>query len=369
MWYHKRLAEAWVILLVGVSMLQAASSLSVPATHAAVRPLGRTVAQGAALRMDWTGTGAELAFEGSEVIVYLETGTNLFNAFVDGKLLAVLGQQPVKGSPAAKLWLAPEAGAEGAWRLRLRKGKHLLRVQKRTAPNFGASTLKGFRLNAGSKLLSLPAAPALKLEFVGDSMTNAYGVEGPGKSCSDLRSFENSDLSYASLATRALGAQAHIVAFSGYGVVRNWGFKEKASPDPYPTFYPRAVLSDAASKWDRSRYKPNLAVIYLGTNDFSTQPNPDAEAFISGYLKLMGAVREGRPGLPILCIQGGTYAAMDGAIATAVERDRAKGNKSDLLKLTGTQDAELGCDWHPMAVVHQRWAPLVAAKIKAMLGR
>ncbi len=351
------------------SALSAAASVVVSATDPRVRALGRVDIKGGALRMDWTATGAELAFEGSEAIIALDAGTNLFNVFLDQKLVAVIGPQPIKGSPAAKLWIAPVPGAEAGWRISAKKGAHRLRVQKRTGPNFGVSTLNGFRLNAGAKLLALPDAPALRLEFIGDSLTNAYGVEGPGKACTDLRSFENSDESYASHVTRALGAQSQIVAFSGYGVVRNWGAKTKTSADPYPTFYPRSILSDASTRWDRSRFKPALSVIFLGSNDFSTEPKPDIEVYITGYLKLIDAVREGRPGLPILCLQGGNYADMDGAIETVVKRDRAKGHNTQLFKMTPGQDAELGCDWHPMAVVHRRWAPLVTAKIKVMLAK
>ena len=58
------------------------------------------------------------------------------------------------------------------------------------------------------------------------------------------------------------------------GVVRNYGSPNVTSPDPLPIFYPRAVANDNSSSWNPSQWQADAVVINLGSNDFSTQPQP-----------------------------------------------------------------------------------------------
>ena len=67
-------------------------------------------------------------------------------------------------------------------------------------------------------------------------------------------------------------------------MVRNYGDASTTSTDPLPTIYPRAFASDTNSAdWSFS-WIPDAVVINLGTNDFSTTPNPPNATFTQGFI-------------------------------------------------------------------------------------
>jgi len=269
-----------------------------------------------------------------------------------------------------EVWVKPAAtGGVPVFRITgLKPGKHELIIAKRTSPNFGPVTFLGMRLVEGGKLLVAAPAPARRLEFIGDSLTNGYGDEGSRLQCSELPPYENSSLSWARVTAEALQADAQLLAYSGYGLIRNYGAKESRSPDPMPSYYPRTVLGEPRPKWDRERYRPDLSAILLGTNDYSTQPYPSDEEFLDAYRELLAAVRANRPGLPILCVYRQDVVPMSKLVKLLIKEEQAKGNKVEGLGLPIVQESECGCDWHPKVVVHARWAGLATTKIRNMLN-
>jgi lysophospholipase L1-like esterase len=128
------------------------------------------------------------------------------------------------------------------------------------------------------------------------------------------------------------------------------------------------VDSFLRSRWDREAFKPQVAVIFLGTNDHSTEPVPTTEAFVSGYRALIAAAREGRGRLPILCLYPHERPVLTDRVKAIVEAEKAEGLPTEILALPAPADEELGCDWHPMAVVHARWAELVIPKLAEMMN-
>jgi hypothetical protein len=59
-------------------------------------------------------------------------------------------------------------------------------------------------------------------------------------------------------------------AISGRGIVRNYG---GGAGDPLPEAYP-FVLLDHSARYEDAAWRPQIIVIALGTNDFSTPLNP-----------------------------------------------------------------------------------------------
>jgi hypothetical protein len=51
-----------------------------------------------------------------------------------------------------------------------------------------------------------------------------------------------------------------------------------------------------------------------------------------------------------------------------VKQEQAEGHRVEGLALPPAGGAELGCDWHPLVVVHERWAELAQVKIGKILG-
>jgi hypothetical protein len=69
---------------------------------------------------------------------------------------------------------------------------------------------------------------------------------------------------------RSLDAELSTVAWSGKGVYNNYNGNRV---EPMPKLYDRAVPNDKNSPWDFS-WQPDLIIINLGTNDYSTNNDP-----------------------------------------------------------------------------------------------
>lgn len=68
-----------------------------------------------------------------------------------------------------------------------------------------------------------------------------------------------------------------------FKINRNYDDVNTTSPDPLPSIYPRAIATSGTSAtWNFTAWVPDALVINLGTNDFSTTPNPDETTFTTG---------------------------------------------------------------------------------------
>lgn len=71
-----------------------------------------------------------------------------------------------------------------------------------------------------------------------------------------------------------------------------------------PSYYDRAVYSDASSKWNFSS-APDVVVINLGTNDFAQDPSVvNSNAFINAYHAFLDRVCSHYPDAYIVCAIG-----------------------------------------------------------------
>lgn len=320
------------LLLLGACLLASVSSAQwgpwVPAQHPGLRWEGRVRFEAdRSATYDWASVRVHAKFQGDALAVYARLGQNYLDVLVDGERVAVLG---AKSSAEGLAWegigIPPQAtGGIPVYVVRgLAPGAHRLTVAKRSGPNFGPVTLLGFRFASPEPLPQPPAAHPRRLEFIGDSLTNGYGLEGPGLQCKTLAAYENSSRAWARACAESLHAEAQILAYSGYGLVRNYGAAGSASDDPVPFYYPRRVLADPAP-WPREDYVPDLSVIFLGTNDYSTQPGPSAQAFEDAYAAFLGQVREGREGLKILLAYPDDGGVLSKRVKAVVDSQQALG--------------------------------------------
>jgi lysophospholipase L1-like esterase len=243
-------------------------------------------------------------------------------------------------------------------------------LYRRTEAAEGESQLRGFDW-AGGELLAPPAVTR-RLEVVGDSITCGYGVDGPDMNCGFSPATENHYLTYGALAARALGAELSTVAWSGKGVVCNYGDDAASCVDPLPTFYDRTLPGRADSTWEFTRFQPDAVVVNLGTNDFSTVMDPDQATFEAGYRALLTRLRAAYPNAHILCTNGPMLSGTDLAtlrgyltnVVTALADPKV--STFEIPPQDGTDG--YGCDWHPSAARHQKVALVVEAALRAALG-
>jgi len=72
----------------------------------------------------------------------------------------------------------------------------------------------------------------------------------------------------------------HVIAWSGTGVVRNYGEPTQRSKDTMLDYYMGTLASSATYKWDFTKFVPDLVTINLGTNDYSTKPWPETTEYV-----------------------------------------------------------------------------------------
>ncbi|WP_347159142.1 SGNH/GDSL hydrolase family protein [Pontibacter chitinilyticus] len=248
----------------------------------------------------WSGTTISINVEGTSVAAVLqdETGNNYFNILVDGDTARLL--RP--GTTKQAYTLATGLSA----------GKHTITLFKRTEYDRGTTLFYGFELSKNTRLLPPPAPKKRKLEFYGNSITAGYAVEDySGKDQSDS-TYTNNYLSYAAITARHFDAAYTCICKSGIGIMVSW------FPYTMPEIYDRLNPSEPDSKWDFTKYKPDVVVINLLQNDswivtkpendqfkrvFGTTP-PSKEFILNAYSTFVQSVREKYPDAQIICMLG-----------------------------------------------------------------
>lgn len=183
-------------------------------------------------------------------------------------------------------------------------GPHAADIVRRTETWQGITTLLGLRLAPGGELLPPGPWPTRKLLFIGDSVTAGEGTDRDGPCVKDAPRFSNARLSYGMLLARTLDAQAHLVAFGGRGLVRDWqGRKDVLNA---PQFFPLALPEEGGPPFDLGSYVPDAVVISLGTNDFNLAlgPPPERELYVSAYVRLVRDLRGHYPGAHVFLTPG-----------------------------------------------------------------
>lgn len=335
-----------------------APSSDAPSSEPAVRFVGRVDASEPNMaRFAWSGTGVVARFEGTSIGVRLG-GDEQYTVLIDGVL------QPKLVSTGGADVLASD----------LALGEHQIELYRRTEANQGESVFSGFELGSGT-LLPPPPAPERRIEIIGDSISAGYGNEGADMTCGFSPDTENHYLTYGALAARELGAELSTVAWSGKGVVCNYGDGPESCVDPMPVYYGRILPERSDSRWDFSRFQPQAVIINLGTNDFSTAEDPPAPEFESAYVDLLERVRAAYPEAQILCTVGPMLSGADLAnarafIEGAVQARAAAGDaavKSFELAPQNPSDG-YGCDYHPSLRTHELMAERLVTTLRTELG-
>lgn len=306
------------------------------------------------VRYAWSGTGFRVRFRGAALHVYLEDEQNQHTVVVDGRVSSVLRAEKDRRSYIL---------AEG-----LADAEHLVEVYRRTEALFGVTTVLGLVAPAGT-LLDAPPPRARRIEIVGDSISCGYGNEGQRPSCSFGPDTENHYLSYGALLARRFDADLDTIAWSGRGVVRNFGGEPG---ELMPALYERILPAQPTSRWD-SPIPADVVLINLGTNDYSTEPDPPVTDFAAAYAELLTEVRARSPRAFILCTIGPMLHDEDlararQAVEMAVDRRRAAGDQRVESHRLRTPNSNPGCDWHPGVATHAAMAEELGRVIAARTG-
>ncbi|KAF1688098.1 hypothetical protein B1992_01355 [Pseudoxanthomonas broegbernensis] len=299
----------------------------------------------------WPGAYFETAFHGDGIVFEIGPGQVIVHVEADGRLVQTLVE------PA------------GAYRIAgLGRGEHTVRIDVATESQAGANRFDGFLLPAGATARPLPAR-AHRIEFIGDSHTVGYGNTSASRDCSQADVWASTDTTRA-FAPRVAGhydADYRVHAISGRGVVRNY---DGASGDTLPQAYPYVLFDRSAANDDA--WQPEVVVIALGTNDFSTPLRPGEkwetrQALHADYQRTYaGFVRALRARYPRAhFVLWATDLADGEIIAQAAEATallhRSGETRVSFLPVRGL--AMEGCHWHPSVADDRRIADLLIRHI------
>lgn len=301
------------------------------------------------VRMGWSGVGAVFRFSGTDASVRLDDNARYWTVVVDGQVQPTLATSP--GEQVYPL-------ASG-----LPAGEHTVELYRRTEGSFGPTTMLGVELVG--ELLAPPPVTR-RIEVIGDSITCGYGNEGVSP-CSFSAETESHYATYGAIAARALGAEVSTVAWSGKGVVNNY---LDDVFEPLPQVYDRLLATDPAP-WDFS-WQPDVVVINLGTNDFSTDGDPPQDVFVPAYAGFLGHLRDVYPDAFILAVApvlfGDEATMVAGYLQSAVDQRHAVGDLDVAFADVNVQWNGSGCDGHPNLEAHAGMAARLVEELQAHLG-
>lgn len=133
-------------------------------------------------------------------------------------------------------------------------------ITKITEPNTGTWMVQDIEISNGELLNYADSCQHLrrKMIVIGDSLNIGYGVEGESP-CPYSPDTENVLLAYGHLTAHRLSSEVHVIAWSGRGVVRNYGENETSSKSlTVPQLYNRTLASselDLVSYWDPANFQ------------------------------------------------------------------------------------------------------------------
>lgn len=333
---------------VATSAAPSPSASAEPAVLAPVHFVGRFDRDppGPGATSTWSGTAFHARVRGTGASLRLSGASGVFyEVRVDGERARVFSTQ--KGERSYPLF----------------NGRPLatydVEVYRRNEASAGKSTYRGFEVTGG-ELVPSPPPYAHRIEVLGDSITCGYGTEGP-RGCHFSHATESAYVSYAAVAARELNASAHLVCFSGKGLIQNYG---GGKHEPMPQLYGRTLLHDKRDTWDFGRYRADAVVINLGTNDISAELEHDD--FIDAYVALLERARKLHPKAWLVAIRWEHWGTSKQHLVSDAVKRFADPRLLEI-QFNIKRDEGMGCDAHPSAETHARLGKRLADLLRDRL--
>ena len=232
----------------------------------------------------------------------------------------------------------------------------------------------GLYLDPDRTLGQRPVLPKRKMEFIGNSITCGYGIEGNGSEKKFSYSQQNITLTYGALTAQAFGAQYMVVARSGIGIYRNNNGNVNGDRVVMPALYPFTQFGTTGERWDFSRYQPDVVCVNLGTND-TTNPRYINSKLADAFKRFVRTLRNHYPHAKIVLltgtmISGQRLADVKAAQQAAVDDARSRGDREvyrfDFDPADGTYG--YGTHRHPSARQHAHMADQLIPFIQRITG-
>ncbi|MCM1577942.1 MAG: GDSL-type esterase/lipase family protein [Ruminococcus sp.] len=354
--------------------------VSFPADEEHVRTGGRTFWEKGLRYIDYTCSFIEFEFEGTyaeaEIISDLTPSEDIFRGW-----LAVFVND--EESPSQRFKVDEKEGTYVLYKSD-RAEKVTIRIMKLSEAAFAKIAVR--EITVEGTLLPPPKPKSRRrIEFVGDSITCGYGIEGKWNVDTFSTATENPLKGYAYKTAKKCSAEYQYVSWSGMGVISCYVDETAEKPldgwlmrDIYP--YNDSGLENTLGReghenhtpWDFSKYSPQVVVFNDGTNDHSwTKDIPQRrEDFKAAYYEILEMIRRGNPESYIVC----TYGVMGDELAeeetALVERFKSEHDERIcFVRLPVQPESDgIGADWHPSEVTHEKVSVILAERINEIFG-
>ena len=335
-----------------------------------VRVLGRSLFRDNIRYLSWSCSGVEFLFTGSKLTaeiwtdwVHDEPWKDIFQPYI-----AVFAD----GESVPRKRLAIEAGTNSCTvyessSVRTVKIK-ILKLSEAAFSKIGIVSLSG----DGDIVPTKP--PSRRFEFIGDSITCGFGIEGKSAEEGFRTETENSYITYGAEVAKAFDADFNLISWSTIGVYSSDCKEDTGKPNDgwiMPMLYDYTDIGIEGSlgvaehtKWDFSSFVPDVIFVNLGTNDMSfTKGIPErVNAFKEAYKKFILHIREKNPTSEIFCILGMMGRELCPAIEEAVTEMNDK--KVRALALDEQLEADgIGSEKHPNLVTHKKAAEKIIKEL------
>lgn len=360
------------IILAVTAMLLCASvrAETIRPADGRITKIGRTVAlPDGGIVLNWSATTLCIEFNGRSLSLRSQDShLNYYNVWIDREPSAE-ADLIFKTTPSDSMYVLAS---------KLKNGRHVVYVQKRTEGRLGNTVFKEFTTD-GTFLQGRSFKPRM-IEFIGDSLTAAYGSEGLDPKEKYKPETQNPAKGYAQILARYFDADVIQLGHSGMGVTRNNAGKMAGTY--MDRLYPLAIdvkehpeyegVGEGAL-WDPSTsgFKPELTVIFLGANDFSGGVQPSYQRFEKRFVKLLEQVKSNYgPDHKILCVayQRDTY--IFEYIAGSIHASALK-NVFCMAESKGvmfSDKRDLGSSSHPNYNGHMKYAYTLIPYIATICG-
>ena len=346
-------------------------TFEVTASTPDIRLIGRMDYSQKPLALDWTGSGVEFRFRGSDAWARLEapaaTPIMWMIVLADGMPITRFPVEP--GIRMYPLLLGLEAEQERSV---------TLMKETQCMPDSPEATVLLHSLRINGEMRPLPVRDH-RIEFIGDSLTSGEGALAAKDNMEWVTPWFTSRGNYSWYACNALNAERSILSQSGWGV--NWDYQHTEAnnmADAYELTVgvlhgPEAESRGCRKLWNFSCWQPDIVCIRLLTNDNNGMlekgtGDTDRETAIQGAMNLIRKVRKYNPQAKIVWILPSSDCGPELA-AEAVRRMQNEGMKNlyaFALPDYGPEDA--GARWHPNAEYNRRAGKLLGKYLKSILG-
>lgn len=353
------MAVLGLIFTADLSAKKTKDLIETPAADSRIEYTGRTLTNGDEVTYDWSGVYFRVRFNGPYLAMKCSDTKNCwFNLWIDKEMTPQADRKFMVGAQDTVVVLAEGLG----------KGEHEVILQKRTEGEQGRFTVHSF-LSEG-QILQAEGRKTRHIEFIGDSYTCGYGTESPDKNDPFLAETENCNLTYAAITARYFGADFNLVSHSGQGIARN--YDDYRPGYNMPDRYSQTFDESTELTWNPqdAPYTPDVVVIYLCTNDFSTARQPHEEIFIARYVELIKKVKANYGNdVPVLCMASNvTPFSFDYIRSACIMSGFPEVYCLGLTKGVHNYESDLGASWHPNYQGHVKVASCMIPYISTLTG-